>query len=94
MVQIQPVQIWKNGQSKDATVFSLRIISDDLASSATFYYSLGEENTAGTPEEIATFTNVLSDGNLSMSPEEYADWDNSNEGAYDWAVGKLGLTIV
>lgn len=94
MAKIQPVKIWKNGQSKEATVFNLRIISDDLSSSASFYYSLSEENSDGTPEELGTFLNVLSDGNLSMSTEEYEEWDNSNESAYEWAAEKLSLVLV
>jgi hypothetical protein len=94
MAQIQPVQIWKNGQNKEANNFGLRIIADDLSSSATFYYCLSEEGSTGTPEELSSFLNVLSDGNLSMSSEEYDEWDNSNEAAYAWAATKLGLVII
>lgn len=94
MVQIQPVQIWKNGQENEADMFNLRIIEDNLSSSATFYYSLGKNSLVGLPEELNTFLNVLSEGNLSMSIEEYDNWDNSNEEAYAWAINKLGLVAV
>jgi hypothetical protein len=41
-VQIQPVSIWANGQSKEASELDARIIYDDLATSCTFYYELKE----------------------------------------------------
>jgi len=41
-VNIQPVSIWANGQSKNASELDARIIYDDLATSATFYYELKE----------------------------------------------------
>jgi hypothetical protein len=83
MAQIEPIQIWKNGQVKVATIFDLKITIDDLSSSASFCYSLIEES-----------TNVLISGNLEMSTDEYAEWDNSNEAAYLWAAEKLGLVII
>jgi hypothetical protein len=39
-MKIQPVQSWQNGQQKEATEFELRIVSDNLSTSAVFYYSL------------------------------------------------------
>lgn len=38
--QIQPVSSWQNGEEKQATIFDLRIVNDNLSTSATFYYSL------------------------------------------------------
>ena len=87
-VQIQPVSIWNNGQSKQASELDARIIYDDLATSATFYYELKEAST----EEVAG--SVLSVGNVSMDSQDYIDWDNSNEEAYVYIAGKLNLTIV
>jgi hypothetical protein len=87
-VQIQPVNIWNNGQSKQASELDARIIYDDLATSATFYYELKEAST----EEVAGA--VLSVGNVSMDSQDYIDWDNSNEEAYVYIAGKLNLTIV
>ena len=89
MAQIQSVQIWKDGQQKQAEVFNLLIVSDNLDTAAQFNYELAEGPTAdGGKGE------VLSSGNLSMSGQEYQDWDDSNSGAYTWAAGKLGLTII
>lgn len=90
MAKIQPVQIWKDGQTKQAEVFNLLIISDNLSSSAQFYYELMEAPS----DEGVVNGQILSNGNLSMSGQEYEDWDDSNDSAYSWAAGKLGLTIV
>jgi hypothetical protein len=86
-VQIQPVSIWANGQSKQASELDARIIYDDLATSATFYYELKEvvDGVSGA---------ALSVGNISMDSQDYIDWDNSNEEAYVYIAGKLNLTIV
>ena len=86
-VNIQPVSIWYNGQSKQASELDARIIFDDLATSAQFYYELKEvvDGVSGS---------TLSNGNVSMDGQDYIDWDNSNEQAYVFIAGKLNLTIV
>ena len=86
-VNIQPVSIWNNGQSKQASELDARIIYDDLATSATFYYELKEvvDGVSGS---------ALSVANVSMDGQDYIDWDNSNEDAYVYIAGKLNLTIV
>ena len=83
-VQIQPVSIWNNGESKQASELDARIIFDDLATTAQFYYELKEVVSGAT----------LSNGNVSMDGQDYLDWDNSNEEAYIYVAGKLNLTIV
>jgi hypothetical protein len=85
-VNIQPVSIWANGQSKEASELDARIIYDDLATSCTFYYELKEvvEGVSGA---------ALSVGNVAMDSEDYQNWDNSNEEAYVYIAGKLNLTI-
>jgi len=91
-VQIQPVSIWANGQSKEASELDARIIYDDLATSATFYYELK----VGAKDEEGNNVNTaaLSVGNVSMEGQDYQNWDNSNEQAYEYIAGKLNLTIV
>jgi hypothetical protein len=86
-VQIQPVNIWNNGQSKQASELDARIIFDDLATSAQFYYELKEvvEGVSGA---------TLSNGNVSMDGQDYLDWDNSNQAAYVYVASKLNLTII
>ena len=83
MKQIQPVQIWNNGQQKSAVKFSLRIISDDLSSSATFYYELQSAD-----------SEVLAIGNLGLSGDEYHEWSGANDWAYSWAMQSLGLVEI
>ena len=38
MKQIQPVSIWYNGVIVTVTIFNMVSISDNLSTSATFYY--------------------------------------------------------
>ena len=92
-VNIQPVSIWSNGQSKSASELDARIIYDDLATSATFYYEL-KEAIVHDENGVASGGAVLSVGNVSMDSEDYQNWDNSNEAAYQYIAGKLNLTIV
>ena len=92
MKKIQPVSIWSNGQSKSAEYFDLRIIADDLQSSATFYYQLMEKVVSEEGEESAG--QALAIGNLSLNGEEYDSWDGSNSWAYDWAASQLNIVIV
>ena len=93
MAQIQPVQIWKNGQIKVAEEFNLLSVSDNLSSAAQFYYEL-KEATVTDADGNQSGGEILSSGNLSMAGQEYQDWDDSNASAYSWAAGNLGLTIV
>jgi hypothetical protein len=86
-VNIQPVSIWYNGQSKQASELDARIIFDDLATTAQFFYELKE-----VVDEVSGAT--LSNGNVSMDAQDYIDWDNSNDAAYTYIAGKLNLTIV
>ena len=91
MKQIQNVQVWKNGEEKQANAFNLILINDDLATSANFYYQL---LASSTNEEGNVSSEMLADGNVSMSGEYYQNWDDSNDGAYNYVAGKLNLTIV
>ena len=94
MKAIQPVTIWVNGQQQTATQFSLRIIADDLATSATFYYELLSQTTDA--EGVVTNT-PLANGNSSLSGAEYDAWDESssiNDDAYVRIAAKLNLTLV
>lgn len=88
MAQIQPISIWKDGQVKTASEFTLRIIADDLASSCTFYYELKE---ADTQEQSGS---VLSVGNEVMNSQDYQDWDGSNSAAYTFVANKLNIILV
>jgi hypothetical protein len=85
MKQIQPIQIWVNGQLQTASVFNLIIINDNLLNSATFYWQLLDS------AEVK-----LQDGNLTMVEPQYDQWGTSsdvNQWAYEWAATQLNLTL-
>ena len=85
MKQIQPIQIWVNGQQQTATVFSLIIINDNLLNSATFYWQLLDADAS-----------KLADGNLTMGEPQYDQWGTSsdiNQWAYEWAATELNITL-
>jgi hypothetical protein len=84
MKTISPIQSWINGKSVTATIFNMYVIGGVLGSSASFYYSLLDENLAS-----------VAQGNLTMSGEAYLGWGNDDEYAWLWAAApdQLNLTI-
>jgi len=85
MKQIQPFQIWVNGQEQTATLFSLIIINDNLSNSATFYWQL-----------LDAEASKLADGNLTMVEPQYDQWGTQsdvNQWAYEWAATELNITL-
>ena len=91
MKTIQAINVWQDGQFKSATKFGLNIIFDNLETSATFQYQLLE---VLTDTDGIEYTTSVSQGNLRMDGQSYIDWDDSNDGAYNWAAGVLNITIV
>jgi hypothetical protein len=93
MKSIEPVTIWKNGESQEANLLNAYIINDNLQSSCSFYYSLcaSGEGTEAMPLVIGQ---MLAEGNINMSGQDYLDWDNSNEAAYVYIAEKLNLTLI
>ena len=93
MKPIQPITIWKNGESQEANLLNAIIINDNLESSCSFYYSLcaSGEGTEAMPLVIGQ---TLAEGNITMSGEDYLAWDNSNEAAYVYIAEKLNLTLI
>ena len=93
MKPIQPVTIWKNGESQEANLLNAYIINDNLATSCSFYYSLcaSGEGTEAMPLVIGQ---TLAEGNITMTGQDYLDWDNSNEAAYVYIAEKLNLTLI
>jgi hypothetical protein len=93
MKQIEPVNIWSNGQQNEANAFGLSVINDNLKSSATFYYQLFNVTIVDEIENAV----CLSQGNLVIEGQEYIDWNATpdiNEAAYVWATEKLNLVLV
>jgi len=90
MKQIQPVGIWFNGAIVNANYLNLISTSDNLVSSATFYYVLYAN-------EMDMQGNALANGSLTMDGfdyEAYSSSPDSNGYAYSWAAGKLNLTLI
>ena len=86
MKQIQPVSIWYNGSMVQATIYNMTSISDNLSTSATFYYQL-----------FSATNQQLADGNLTMDGFDYQAYStspDSNSYAYSWGASKLNLTLV
>ena len=99
MAKIQPLTLWINGETKEATNFTLRSIGDNLSlvplkGVATLYYELQSTTTDEQGKE--TYENIIT-ANLDISGADYASWNNdptSNAWAYNWAAAKLNLTFV
>jgi hypothetical protein len=93
MKDIQPIQIWVNGEYKNANCLSAYIINDNLVDNAMLCYILIKSETVGDSVVNTTLTN----GNVSIYGEEYANWGDSgnvNEEAYNIVASKLNLTLI
>jgi hypothetical protein len=81
MKAIQPISIWQNGQTKQATILDAYVIQDNLTSYASFYYSIMSDNKT-----------QLAAGNLTMTGRDYDSYE-TNQNAWDWIGTQLNLTI-
>ncbi len=93
MKKIEPVTIWKNGESQEANLLNAYIINDNLQSYCSFYYSLcaSGEGTEAMPLVIGQ---TLADGNITMDGENYLAWDGDNDYAFTYIAEKLNLTLI
>jgi hypothetical protein len=93
MRKIEPVTIWKNGESQEANLLNAYIINDNLQSSCSFYYSLcaSGEGTEAMPLVIGQ---TLAEGNVTMNGENYLAWDGDNDYAFTYIAEKLNLTLI
>jgi hypothetical protein len=93
MKPIQPIQIWKNGESQEANLLNAYIINDNLQSSCSFYYSLcaSGEGTEAMPLMVGQ---TLAEGNITMDGENYLAWDGNNDYAFTYIAEKLNLTLI
>lgn len=95
--QIQPVDIWINGEIKTAKFFQMVSVYDNLDSEAKFNYELLTEKIDDMGNPIPG--DLLIASNLKMAGQDYEDWGNQsgtdiNTWAYDWAASQLNLTII
>jgi hypothetical protein len=93
MKQIEPISIWKNGESFEANLLNAYIINDNLSTSCSFYYSLCSSG-EGTEAMPLIVGQTLSDGNITMDGETYLAWDGDNNYAFSYIAEKLNLTII
>jgi hypothetical protein len=93
MKKIEPVSIWKNGESQEANLLNAYIINDNLQSSCSFYYSLcaSGEGTEAMPLVIGQ---TLAEGNVTLDGDYYLAWDGTNIEAYFYISQKLNLTLI
>lgn len=92
MKQIQPVQLWYNGQITEATSLNAYVINDNLQNTANFWWGLYSESI-----DPGQQGKCIASGNLSMIGQDYIDWNNDtdiNDAAYTWIAEQLGLTII
>ena len=92
MKPIQPVTIWKNGESQEANLLNAYIINDNLATACSFYYSLNAIG-QGTEAMPLVIGQTLAEGNVTMDGENYLAWDGSNDYVFSYIAEKLNLTL-
>ena len=93
MAQIQPVQVWFQGEQHEATIFNLISNYDNLKDTATFQYQLIEVIVTTESEN----SNVLIINYLTINGADYALWDaeiDANEWIYQWAADQLNLVLI
>lgn len=86
MKNIQPITIWKDGESLQATIFKMYISYDNLESTATFQYDLCDNQLKS-----------LISGNISIGGDDYTNWStsvDSNNDAYHYGATVLNLVII
>ena len=93
MKKIEPVTIWKNGESQEANYLNAYIVNDNMESSCSFSYQL-LSTSEGIEANPLIITNYLSDGGITISGQDYLDWNNSNDAAYVYIAEKLNLTLI
>jgi len=90
MKQIQPVAIWYQGSLVYANYLQLVCSFDNIINSATFFFRLYAN-------EMDMQGNTLASGELIMDGADYQTYESSptsNDFAYNWAAGKLNITII
>lgn len=94
MAQIQPVQIWYQGEQREASIFNLISNYNNLKDTATFQYQLIELITIS-PEQQNS--NVLTINYLTINGTDYEQWYaevDANAWIYQWAADQLNLVLI
>ena len=93
MKKIEPITIWKNGESQEANLLNAYIINDNLESSCSFYYSLNASG-EGTEAMPLVIGQTLAEGNVTIDGDTYLAWDGDNNYAFSYIAEKLNLTLI
>jgi hypothetical protein len=95
--QIQPVNIWLNGEMKVGKFFSVNCIYDNYENSATNYWQIFDAKLDEEGNEVVNSS--LANGNLFIGGEDYIMWGDQpamkiNEWIYNWSASQLNLSII
>jgi hypothetical protein len=85
MKNIQPINVWKDGETKAATTLTLFITFDNLETEAVFEYHLSDAD-----------ANSLVKGSFTIADGDYQLWGQSldaNTDAYNYAAALLNLVF-
>jgi hypothetical protein len=80
-IRIHPVFIWNNGVEQEAVFLYANSISDNLETSAQFYYNLLDINNKS-----------LIDGNISCEGDAYIQW-LANDFATNWIMNYIATQL-
>jgi hypothetical protein len=86
MREIQPLDIWSNGETKTAVCLKLYISYDNLESIAALQYSLCDIDGV-----------TIYEGQVMIAGDDYLNWgatSDSNNEAYVIAATQLNLSLV
>ena len=86
MKTIQPINVWVDGVTKEATQLTLFITFDNLETEAVFEYHLSDD----------TSTSLVK-GSFTIADGDYQLWGqslNANTDAYNYAAALLNLPFV
>jgi hypothetical protein len=95
--QIQPQQVWVNGESKVAEYLQVTGINDNYESSATNYWALFTKVVDA--EGVESMGEQVAQGNSVIQGQDYTDWGDQpamqiNAWIYNWVAEQLNLTII
>ena len=101
--KISPVNVWVNGESKEAKYLQVTGINDNYESSATNYWQMFtmkiDMNGLESDILVETMGEQVAAGNLTIDGADYIAWGDQpamaiNDWIYNWVAGKLNLTIL
>lgn len=81
MKTIQQISIWNNGQAIQGTILNAYVISDNLSTTAQFYFIIYSDS-----------LQQLTQGNLTMTGDAYTSY-SSNQDAWNWIASELKIVI-